>query len=310
MTTPGFEPGPTQAEVLQGRAAGTPPEAGLPAGAADAGGPFALASAGGKDSTLALARARAAGLDVEAGLVIADARGAAGFHGVPAPVVARQMKLMGLDPRIRQHQGPDFETVFLAALRELAEDGIRGIVFGNLHLADVRAWYEERTRGAGLLHVEPLWGMAPADVVRSVVEEGWTARIVAVMTTPPDPGAHGDTQEEAEEDEQEEAQAGQGEGAAGAVSSEVALAGTGTGPAIGEPAWLGRVLDRGLLEEMEARGIDLAGERGEYHTLVTDGPAFATPLEVRTGPVEHRSGHALLTWSPEESHPDRRPASR
>lgn len=266
-----------------------------------------LASAGGKDSTLALSRARAAGLQVEAGLVVADAGGRAGFHGVPARVVARQMELLGLEPRIRQHRGHDFEEVFRAALAELVADGFGGIVFGNLHLSDVRAWYEERTREAGLAHVEPLWGSEPRDVVRAVVEEGWAATVVAVMTTPPDPGAHGTADGGSGSDQEKPAStASETDG-----GSEVVLenggkkgveiepgsgAGFGTGPAVGDPAWLGRTLDRDLLDEMEARGIDLAGERGEYHTLVMDGPGFRAPLEGRSGPVEHRSGHALLRW--------------
>jgi diphthamide synthase (EF-2-diphthine--ammonia ligase) len=39
-----------------------------------------------------------------------------------------------------------------AALRA---SGVRGVVFGDIHLADVRAWYEERVKAAGLEHVEP-----------------------------------------------------------------------------------------------------------------------------------------------------------
>jgi diphthine-ammonia ligase len=46
-------------------------------------------------------------------------------------------------------------------------------------------------------------------------------------------------------------------------------------------SFLGRKLDTSLLEEFEARGVDLCGENGEYHTVVTDGPLFAAPLQLR-----------------------------
>jgi diphthine-ammonia ligase len=42
--------------------------------------------------------------------------------------------------------------------------------------------------------------------------------------------------------------------------------------------WLGRELDYGALEQLRAirerNGLDLCGENGEYHTLVTDAPFF------------------------------------
>jgi diphthamide synthase (EF-2-diphthine--ammonia ligase) len=53
-------------------------------------------------------------------------------------------------------------------------------VFGNIHLADVRAWYEERTTARGLEHVEPLWGDAPRDLVHEVLARGYRTRVVSV----------------------------------------------------------------------------------------------------------------------------------
>lgn len=51
-----------------------------------------------------------------------------------------------------------------------------------------------------------------------------------------------------------------------------------------DPAFLGHELDRELVAEMEARGAHPCGERGEYHTLVTDGPLFQRPLRVEIPP--------------------------
>lgn len=43
---------------------------------------------------------------------------------------------------------------------------------------------------------------------------------------------------------------------------------------------LGKPLSEETLEEMEGCGIDLCGENGEYHTIVTDGPLFRHPVEL------------------------------
>jgi diphthine-ammonia ligase len=54
--------------------------------------------------------------------------------------------------------------------------------------------------------------------------------------------------------------------------------------------FLGRVLDNALLVEFEQAGIDLSGEAGEYHTIVTDGPLFNKPLSLQRGETTHHAG--------------------
>ena len=44
--------------------------------------------------------------------------------------------------------------------------------------------------------------------------------------------------------------------------------------------FLGRTIDRRLVHELEALGLDASGENGEYHTLVTGGPLFSKALQV------------------------------
>jgi uncharacterized protein (TIGR00290 family) len=69
------------------------------------------------------------------------------------------------------------------ALYELKERGFGGIVFGNIHLADIRAWYEQRATAQGFQHIEPLWGCSPSSLVREFVDRGHQARIVSVFLT-------------------------------------------------------------------------------------------------------------------------------
>lgn len=45
--------------------------------------------------------------------------------------------------------------------------------------------------------------------------------------------------------------------------------------------YLGRVLDRPLMSELDREGIDIAGENGEYHTVVTGGPLFKQTVDLK-----------------------------
>jgi uncharacterized protein (TIGR00290 family) len=57
-----------------------------------------------------------------------------------------------------------------------------------------------------------------------------------------------------------------------------------------DESWLGRQLSREMVPELKRRGVDLCGERGEYHTLVTDCSLFGTPLRLRFDERVQRSG--------------------
>jgi uncharacterized protein (TIGR00290 family) len=53
---------------------------------------------------------------------------------------------------------------------------------------------------------------------------------------------------------------------------------------------LGRELDRSLIDELKRFGVDLAGEAGEFHTLLTAGPVFSAAVQVVSGDAILRDG--------------------
>lgn len=59
--------------------------------------------------------------------------------------------------------------------------------------------------------------------------------------------------------------------------------------------FLGRQLTFGLAGELEHAGIDICGENGEFHTVVTDGPLFRAPLQVKSTGIYRAGGCAGLT---------------
>lgn len=150
---------------------------------------YALATGAGKDATLALHRARDAGLEVTRAVSIYEgSTSRVRFHGTRAELVAAHARALGMEPVLRSTHPADFAEVLTGVLGELREAGIGGVVFGNVHLDDVRAWYEERTTGAGLEHVEPLWGSSPETLVRELVDAGYRTTIVSVDEERGDPG--------------------------------------------------------------------------------------------------------------------------
>ena len=142
---------------------------------------YALMTSGGKDSMLALDRARQEGLDVRILATIYEgSTGRLRFHGVRHELIAAQAEALGLEYVAAATSPHPFEPVFEQMLRDLKDRDIQGVVFGNIHLADVREWYEERVKAAALEHIEPLWGGPGIEVAWGVVERGHRAVVVSV----------------------------------------------------------------------------------------------------------------------------------
>ena len=138
---------------------------------------------GGKDSALALLRARARGLDVARLVNFYDpATDRVRFHATRRELIQAQADAIGIELEQVGVPWEGYEDAFRAMLTELRDDGFAGVAFGDIHLADVRAWFEERVRAAGLEHVEPIWGEPPAALLAEFVASGSRAVITCVDT--------------------------------------------------------------------------------------------------------------------------------
>lgn len=139
---------------------------------------------GGKDSALALQRARVSGIDVEVLLNFYDsASGRVRFHATPIAMLREQANAIGLELRAIGTSWPEMGARLGEELERLRSEGFSGVVFGDIHLADVRAWYEERVTAAGLKHVEPLWHVASKQLLEEYVRSGGRAVITCVDLT-------------------------------------------------------------------------------------------------------------------------------
>jgi diphthine-ammonia ligase len=57
--------------------------------------------------------------------------------------------------------------------------------------------------------------------------------------------------------------------------------------------FLGRIIDRPLIGELESIGVDACGENGEFHTFVYEGPIFRKPITVTPGAAFPKDGYAF-----------------
>jgi uncharacterized protein (TIGR00290 family) len=150
-----------------------------------------LAWSGGKDSALALAALRADPRYRVVALLTTVTRDydRISIHGVRRSVLEAQVRALGL-PLVEASIAPgasnaDYEAAFGLALRAAQErwPGLRHIAFGDLFLADVRAYREVLLASLDWAGVFPLWGEDTAALARQFVRAGYRAILTCVDTT-------------------------------------------------------------------------------------------------------------------------------
>ncbi len=153
--------------------------------------PVLLAWSGGKDSALALLRLREHPRWRVAGLLVTlDAgSGRVGGQFLRAAIVRQQAARLGLPLFEASVPAGSSNDAYVAALGEALalaraqEPALATLAFGDLFLADVRAWREQQLARVGWRATFPLWGEDTARVARSLVDGDWLARLCCVDTT-------------------------------------------------------------------------------------------------------------------------------
>ncbi|HEX5121912.1 MAG TPA: ATP-binding protein [Rhodanobacteraceae bacterium] len=148
-----------------------------------------LAWSGGKDSTLALERLLGDANVRVAALVTTVTTGydRIAIHGVRRSILRRQVELLriplieaGIPP---QADNAAYEAAFADALaRASAGQRIDTIAFGDLFLADVRAYREAMLARLGWRGLFPLWGEDTLQLARTFIARGYRAILSCVDT--------------------------------------------------------------------------------------------------------------------------------
>jgi len=149
--------------------------------------PKALISwSSGKDSAFALHEVRQAGeLDVVGAVTtVTETFGRVSIHGVRQEILLAQLAAAGLPPRIVPIPYPCPNEIYEARMGEAVagavREGITHMIFGDLYLADIRAYREQKLAGTGIKPVFPLWDKPTLPLARAMIESGVQAYLATV----------------------------------------------------------------------------------------------------------------------------------
>ncbi len=149
--------------------------------------PKALISwSSGKDSAFSLHEIRRAGqYDVVGALTtVTETFDRVSIHGVRRQVLQAQLDAAGLPPRIVPIPYPCPNAIYEARIGEevarAVQDGISHIIFGDLFLADIRAYREQKLEGTGITPVFPLWHRPTLPLAQAMIASGLEAHLATV----------------------------------------------------------------------------------------------------------------------------------
>lgn len=106
------------------------------------------------------------------------------MHGVRQELLEMQAAAAGLPLRIVELPWPcpneEYERRMAAACAALRAGGVEVVVFGDIFLADVRAYRERQLAGTGLEPLFPLWGADSQKLASEMLGNGVRARIACL----------------------------------------------------------------------------------------------------------------------------------
>jgi uncharacterized protein (TIGR00290 family) len=141
---------------------------------------------GGKDSCLALHEIQRAGNFEVAALIttVTQDYDRISMHGVRRVLLEAQAASLGLPLRqvtiTKGASNSEYERELTAVLAEFGERGIDTVVFGDLFLADIRAYREQFLARLGMRGCFPVWQRDTTSFIREFIQLGFKAYITCV----------------------------------------------------------------------------------------------------------------------------------
>lgn len=138
----------------------------------------------GKDSALALHETLTEGAVDVVGLLTNVAGDRVAMSAVRRELLEQQAAALGLPLHVVELPWPCpneiYEQRTAAALAQARADGVSEIVFGDLYLADIRAYRDGTLQGTGLSARYPLWGRPTRELAATMIDIGIEATTVCV----------------------------------------------------------------------------------------------------------------------------------
>jgi uncharacterized protein (TIGR00290 family) len=106
------------------------------------------------------------------------------MHGVRRVLLERQAESLGLPLReiwiSKGATNEEYETQMGEALADHQSGGIDSVVFGDLFLADIRAYRDRLLARHGMTGIYPVWGRDTAALIREFLALGFQCAVVCV----------------------------------------------------------------------------------------------------------------------------------
>ncbi len=145
-----------------------------------------IAWSGGKDSALALHAIRRSSAFQVAALVTTFHHGRErnAMHGIHREIIQAQAKALGLPlTEIWLNEGAsnvEYEQGWAEALKPYQAQGIRRVVYGDLFLADIKAYRDKFMMRLGMEAIYPIWNRDTKKLALEFIEQGFRAKLVCV----------------------------------------------------------------------------------------------------------------------------------
>lgn len=145
-----------------------------------------LSWSGGKDSALALNRIKN---DENYRLVafltsLTEDYNRISMHGIRQILLERQVESLGLPLESvyisKNSSNEEYESKMRSVLNKFIKNGVTSVVFGDVHLEDVRKYREENLSRIGMKAVFPLWGSDTSDLATEFIDLGFKAIITCI----------------------------------------------------------------------------------------------------------------------------------
>ncbi len=136
----------------------------------------------GKDSCFACYKAQTSGHEIKALLHFTDSNAPVSLgHGLITEAVSMQAASAGIPLLCKAMPKENYRNEFLSLISELKKnEGIQGIIFGDIYLQEHRDWVEAVCLKASVEAIFPLWGREVRKLTEEIIEAGFRAVVTAV----------------------------------------------------------------------------------------------------------------------------------
>lgn len=139
----------------------------------------AVSWSGGKESCFSLYRSLSNGLQAcfLLNMINRESRRSMS-HGLDPDLIAAQAEAIGIPIRQRETTWDSYEQEFKAAVAQVKQKGVSGVVFGDIDIEGHKEWVERVCAELAVIPILPLWGDEPQRLLNDFIDAGFEAIVV------------------------------------------------------------------------------------------------------------------------------------